>query len=231
MHRTDRKPECARSRTLVRTAAPAAWVAAIALYLACSPGGDGVSGSVIDRGDGEEERAAASVEPRLGDAIVQFEVKARLLDALHWDAIGIEVDALDGRVLLTGQVPDHATREMAEEIAGSVEGVEGTESRLVLADDGEAQSRRGAMRQGISSAGRAVRDALLVARLKVRLLQQIGRHGLDLDVQATDGVVTLRGRCPNEVHERVTLEAASTTPGVQRILNRIETGGAETTDA
>ena len=58
----------------------------------------------------------------IDDAILHFEAKARLLDELGWAAIGIDVDSMDGRIVLTGEVPVRADRELADELEAAVTG-------------------------------------------------------------------------------------------------------------
>lgn len=193
---------------------------------ACSPTGHEAAASMDHRnGDDTEEPAGFdAAEDRVDDAILHFEVKAKLLEALHWDAIGIEVNSLDGRILLSGEAPDRATLELAEEIARSVEGVQRVESQLVLEqEDGPERAGREKVDGALSEAEREVGDALLETRLKARLLQEIGRHALDVEVEAASGVVTLRGRLASEAHEQIALETASRTEGVEEVINLIET--------
>ncbi len=160
------------------------------------------------------------------DAILRFEIKSKLLGALGWDAVGIDVDALDGRVLLTGQVPDQPSRERAGTIVEKIDGVQRVDNRLVLADESVAQNGKptGQAADGrLPEAESEVRDALLESRLKARLLEQIGRHALGVEIEATSGVVTLRGRLDDDAQERIVLETVSKSPGVTRVVNRLET--------
>ncbi|MGD2113911.1 MAG: BON domain-containing protein [Acidobacteriota bacterium] len=189
---------------------------------ACSPGGEEAAAAAENAREGRVERTLSSAGEHVDDAILHFEVKARLLDELGWAAIGIEVDAVDGRILLTGEVPERSDRELAEEIVRSVDGVRRVESRLELEEDASPDGASAAERVA-REAEREVRDGLLEARLKARLLEEIGRHALDLEVEAADGVVTLRGTLDNEAHEQLALETASRTKGVEKVVNLIET--------
>ncbi len=227
IHQTHRTVRTSSIQALLGGAAVLALCTAPLLSAgACSPTGNGAAASTESHsGEGAEEPTKLdAAEDRVGDAILHFEVKAKLLEALHWDAIGIEVNSLDGRILLSGEAPDRATLELAEEIARSVEGVQQVESQLVLEQDDAPERTRGEkVDDAVSEAEREVSDALLEARLKARLLQEIGRHALDVEVEAASGVVTLRGHLASEAHEQIALETASRTEGVEEVINLIET--------
>ncbi len=191
--------------------------------VACAPGSERTA-AASETENGRLKATLATTEDHIDDAILHFEVKARLLDALGWAATGIDVDSMDGRVVLSGTVPARSDRELAEEIVASVEGVGKVENRLELEDAsaaGAPATTRVAARS--AEAGHEVRDALLEARLKAHLLEEIGRHALDIEVEAADGVVTLRGELDNEAHEQLALEAASRTEGVKRVINLLRT--------
>jgi len=194
-------------------------LALLVSVVACAPGSDRTAAAAEARND-RPEAIITTAGDHIDDAILHFEAKARLLDKLGWAAIGIDVDSMDGRIVLTGEVPVRADRELAEEIVTSVEGVERVENRLAL----EGESTAGApatarVAPRVAEAEHEVRDALLEARLKARLLEEIGRNALDIEVEAADGVVTLRGELDNEAHEQIALEAASRTEGVKRVIN------------
>jgi len=199
------------------------------LCTGCSPEADRAAAALAapDGSGGADARRDATrgdaTEARVDDAILHFEIKAKLLGTLGWDAVNIDIDALDGRVLLTGQVPDRSSRELAEEIVRSVDGVDEVDSRLTLEAGDEAPPTGQALDDHITEAEQEVRDALLASRLKAKLLEEIGRHALDVEIDAANGVVTLRGRLGNDAQERIVLETVSKSPGVKRVVNLLET--------
>lgn len=186
-------------------------LALILSAVACTSGDDGVAAAGATE-SGRVQATLTTAEDQIDDAILHFEAKARLLDELGWAAIGIDVDSMNGHLVLSGEVPTRADRELAEEIVRSVDGVESVESLLTLEGETTATTR-------VAEAEHEVRDALLETRLKAHLLEEIGRHALDIEIEAADGVVTLRGELDNEAHEKLALETASRTVGVKRVIN------------
>mgnify|MGYP006198154293 CR=1 FL=1 len=67
-----------------------------------------------------------------------------------------------------------------------------------------------------------VQDAALELRVGKTLLGEIGRHALRLEVESTDGVVSLRGKVPDRQRKELALRAAHETPGVKKVIDLIE---------
>jgi hyperosmotically inducible protein len=155
-------------------------------------------------------------EQDVADARLEADVRLALLDKLGDDALGVTVDAVGGRVSLLGAVDKRTTQELAEEVAKSVPGVQGVENRL-SAREGEPESTSVGKAAGHTE--REVGDAVLEMRVGRNLLGEIGRYALDLEVEATDGVVSLRGTLPDRERKSLALRVARETSGVARVID------------
>lgn len=155
-------------------------------------------------------------EQDVADARLEGEVRMALLEKLGDDALGITVDVAGGRVRLIGAVDQRATQELAEEVARSVPGVERVNNRLFARRESPESSSVG---RGVGTAQREVDDAVLEVRVGSKLLGEIGRYALDLEVEATDGVVSLRGSLPDVERKSLALRVARETAGVQRVVD------------
>ena len=167
------------------------------------------------------------VQSSVDDALLELKVKASLLDRLGTDAFGIDVEVVGDTVVLIGSVEKRATQELAEEVALSVKGVDSVRNKIALEEPKKAEKTEDTpiadgVARGVSKAEREVKDAVLEVRVKRRLLEEIGRHALDLEVEATDGTVTLRGRLPDRERERLALRTARKTRGVDKVIDLIE---------
>ena len=69
---------------------------------------------------------------------IREEVCERLSDAGELDASGIEVTVEGGEVTLEGEVPDRASKRLAEDVSDSVRGVRQTHNRLRVRSRGRA---------------------------------------------------------------------------------------------
>ena len=52
--------------------------------------------------------------------------------------------------------------------------------------------------------------------------KEIGRYALDLEVEATDGVVSLRGKLPDRLRKRLALDTAKETQGVKTVIDLLD---------
>ena len=150
-----------------------------------------------------------------GDAaLTELKVKAALLEKLGTDALGIKVAVVGDKVTLTGAVSKRSTEELAEEVARSVEGVKKVDNRLeVVASGGQAGGNVEA----------EANDSLLESKVKMALASEIGRHAWNVEVEATDGVVSLRGTVPDAQRREIAVKTARDTKGVRKVVDLLKT--------
>lgn len=160
------------------------------------------------------QRAAA--DRSVSDATVQADVYVALLEKLGRDGLPIDVSVYNGRVILTGNVGQRSTQELAEEVALSVPGVTSVDNRVTAPSGSTAQTAPG---QAADHVDLEVQDATLEARVKRNLLAEIGRYAFDLEVEAAAGVVSLRGTLPDQERKTIALRAAEQTAGVKKMID------------
>lgn len=158
---------------------------------------------------------------RVADAVLTEKVRAKLLSRLGTDALGIEVTAAGERVRLSGDVAERSTQELAEEVARSVRGVRGVDNRITLE---LRRDRPGAVGRVTAEAERELNDAALESRVKSKLLAELGRWALEIEVEVADGVVSLRGWSPDGARKRLALVTARDVRGVERVIDLIRIG-------
>jgi len=146
-------------------------------------------------------------------ALTELKVRAALLEKLGTDALNIKVTVVGEKVTLTGAVNKRSTEELAEEVARSVEGVGKVDNRLEVVESGQASG----------NLENEANDSLLESRVKVALASEIGRHAWKVEVEATDGVVSLRGTVPDEQRREIAVKAAKGTKGVRKVVDLIKT--------
>ena len=167
--------------------------------------------------------AADTDEDRdVAEAGIAADVRLALLDKLGWDALDVKVDVDGGQASLTGEVDRRTTQELAEEVALSVQGVERVDNRLRLKAQSAPETR---VDHAVSNTEREVNDAGLEMRVGKNLLAEIGRYALDLEVEVTDGVASVRGTVPDRERKSLALKAAERTSGVKKVIDLIEVRG------
>lgn len=158
-------------------------------------------------------------EQDVSDARLEKDVRLALLDKLGEDVLGVTVEAARGRVTLIGAVDERSTQELAEEVAKSVPGVLSVDNRLFARKESPESTTVG---RAAGTTEREVDDAVLEMRVGKNLLGEIGRYALDLEIEATDGVVSLRGTLPDPERKSLALRTVRETAGVKQVVDLVQ---------
>ena len=160
---------------------------------------------------------AAQAGSKQADWTTTLNVKLALLDKLGADSLHVEVDSMAGTVTLAGTVDKRETLELAETVAESVAGVEHVDNDLRLEAALANPSRVGAT---VNEADAEVKDAVLETKLRLALLDKMGRDGFRIGTEAASGVVTLSFERGFKAHTRREAVAIATgMAGVSKVVS------------
>ncbi|HEX6898584.1 MAG TPA: BON domain-containing protein [Thermoanaerobaculia bacterium] len=164
--------------------------------------------------------AAQEKKPTEQDAnyAKELEIRDLLLEKGGDKALGIQVTVDRTKAILTGQVPTRAAQELAEEVALSVDGIKSVDNRLRITPPPGGN----AVQKADRTLEEETADALLESKVKRHLYNEIGKRAKDLEVEAVDGVVSLRGTLPDASRKQIALDAATKTKGVKKVLDLIK---------
>lgn len=167
--------------------------------------------------------SAPSAEPApassraVSDARLAASIHVALLEQLGEDALGIETRVSGNKAVLSGEVGRRSSEELAEEVALSVDGIDRVSNHLRTR--GTAGAKKGRVQKALDDAGHEVEDAALETRVGIALLEELGRHAFGIEVEATDGVVSLRGHVPDEERRELAKRTAAGITGVEKVLD------------
>ncbi|MEM6547023.1 MAG: BON domain-containing protein [Pseudomonadota bacterium] len=121
----------------------------------------------------------------------------------------VSVDVIEGRVLLTGTVPEREDKIAATGIAWQTKGVVAVEDRLVVAEDTGTEAYW--------------TDVWISNQIRYALLTDRDIRSVNFNVETVDRVVHVTGiaRSPSEID--AVLKHASTTADVARVISHILT--------
>lgn len=156
-------------------------------------GGEAGGPGTLDR------RTAGAV---IGDQEIEFRARNRLSDAIP-KASSISVTSYNRQLLLTGQVPDEATRARATEVVKGVPEVRNVFNELSVS--------------GTTSLVAGANDASITSQVKARLVGDARVPGSKIKVVTESGVVYLMGLMKRAEASAAT-EIARTTSGVTRVV-------------
>ena len=126
----------------------------------------------------------------------------------------ISVDTEQGVVTLSGEVESVVERQLAIELAQSVDGVTRVEDQLQVVPELE----RNDTSKGFAG---TVKNATTTAKIKSQLLWNSETDGLDIQINTRNGVVTLDGTVGSEVEAAMAEQIARNTKGVKSVTSNL----------
>ncbi|MBZ5588448.1 MAG: BON domain-containing protein [Acidobacteriia bacterium] len=171
------------------------------------------------RAGGSIDHAWGQVSASVGEALLMTRVRVALLERLKEDGLRVTIEAHGGNIELSGQVERSANVQLAERVAASVDGVRTVHSSVTLAANGQALEPPVAHILGKVERGFA--DVLLEARVKVRLLSELGKVAFEVEVDAARGVVTLKGTVPDADRRKLATGIVRSTSGVKEVRDQL----------
>jgi len=141
------------------------------------------------------------------DSTITTKINARLIKDPMVRTRKIDVDTIDGHVILTGIVQTEKEVQRAVAIAGKVPGVKKITRNIQV---------------GSRSFGQAIDDELLGNRIKAKLIAEPGIRSLNIDVDVAKRVVTLSGIVDNPAQKRKIIEITKTTPRIIKVVDFIK---------
>lgn len=169
---------------------------------------------------GQETPAPATAQPAApatAEDRLAGEVRAALAQYLGEEAGEIAVLVTGNRAVLTGVVPRRAVQELAKEVALFVPGITRVSNYVELRP--RPVSPDTPVAAGVAHAEREVSDGALESRVKMRIASLIGVRARQVEVEAAEGWVSLRGVLPDAETKAMVLRVAEKTPGVARIID------------
>ncbi|MFI5197046.1 MAG: BON domain-containing protein [Thermoanaerobaculia bacterium] len=157
-------------------------------------------------------KAATKPKPMSKEVSEAFEatsVKARLIDKLGADALGISVSVSEKTATLTGEVTKSASQGLAEQVALSVKGIKKVDNKV------EVKEPAGP----VAASEASVKNVALEMKVKSILLTKIGTDALKIEVEAVDGVVSLRGKLDNLASSKVAIQKTRSIKGVRKVVD------------
>lgn len=155
-------------------------------------------------------------EQKLRDLATEASVRTAIGLNKHLDGSRIEVTIQDGQVELRGTVPSAGHRQLAEEIAGGIQGVRTVSNDLTI----EPTSQTAASPPE-RSLGQRLDDLTATARVKTAFALHRDIQQGDVSVRVLNGEASLTGTVPNWAARELAAKVAEDVEGVQRVHNQL----------
>ena len=143
-----------------------------------------------------------SLGAQTDDKVIASRVESRIGDAVS-DRSHVNVNSFNRKVLLTGEVPDQASKDRAEQVAKSVDNVASVVSDLEIG--------------GMTPSTARNNDAYLTGKVKTALVSRKDIFANAYKVVTEKSIVYLMGRVTRDEGDRAA-EAAASVSGVQKVV-------------
>lgn len=147
------------------------------------------------------------------DAWIDGKAETTLLLNGNLNSFDINTDVKNGVITLTGKVESDVDKALAQELLENLDGVSRVDNKLsVVAEKGK----------GDDADSSALKDAKIATVVKTRLLFESEVSGTSIDVDADNGVVTLKGKVDSDAEKDLAVAIAKNTDDVSRVVDRLE---------
>lgn len=168
----------------------------------------------------------AQTEEQRPDLWVKAKLETTYLLNRQLNPFDIKTDIKDGVAVLSGTVESDVERDLAEELALSIEGIQEVKNELKVDPSTAGMPPTDSAERSFS---RKVEDANLTAQVKSQLLSNRNTGGLAIDVDTRNAVVTLSGSVKSDAEAELAGRIAQNTRGVSSVENQLTVGGEEAT--
>lgn len=155
---------------------------------------------------------AAAQERSIGEQIDDKTVKSEISESWANDndqlGPGLDITVYQGRVLLTGRLPNPAWRDDAVRLAWKVQGVNEVYDEIQIGP--------------IPSTGEDLSDAKITAQLRADLMTDRDIHSLNYTITTADHVVFLIGAARNQAEIDAATNYARNEPNVRRVVSYVK---------
>jgi osmotically-inducible protein OsmY len=165
----------------------------------------------------EPDHPATPSSQRITDAWIDARLETAYLFNPSLDSFRIDTDVVNGAVVLSGTVESDLERDLAGELAESLNGVVSVDNRLDVNTTGEVAEVRGESESFVEK----VTDATMTARVKSQLIANPNLAGLAIDVDTSESIVTLSGDVGSEAERELAGLIATNTPDVAGVANEL----------
>lgn len=136
----------------------------------------------------------------------------------HLSIFDIDVDVRDQTAYLGGVVDSSIEKDLAEEVALTIDGMKGVKNSIVV-NEKDAEGRAEKLKDSFFQ---KVDDLTITASIKSKLLANSSIDGMDVNVDTKGSKVMLKGVVSSDVERELAEKIALNTRGVTEVENNLE---------
>ncbi len=167
------------------------------------------------------EQSVDGMQRAITDAWLDGKLETALLLNEHLNSFSIDTEVQNNVAILSGTVESDIDRDLAVEIARSVDGVSKVKDMLVVDKQKADENRESDAAMSRNGFRQSIANATLTARIKTELLVNSNTAGLSIDVDSDDGQVTLSGEVESDQEKELAERIAENTDGAYSVDNQL----------
>lgn len=154
------------------------------------------------------------------DGWIESKLETALILNEHLDALDIDISVDDNVASLGGEVNTDIEKELAENIALGIEGIDSVKNNIKLVPKRTSTAKEPLPRE--RSFAQYVSDVSTTAAIKTELLASKNVEGLKIDVDTYNNVVTLSGKVDTGAQKDLAQAIASKQHDVVNVVNKLD---------
>lgn len=174
----------------------------------------------VDRKSARTKDRYGLSKPELRNAWLEGKLETALLVNRHLNNFTIDNEVRNGKATLTGSVESKIDRELAEQVALSIDGIVDVDNQLQI-EPAKAKSQREAYGNE-RSFSQKLDDMSTTAIIKSKLLANQSTGGLDINVDTVSNMVSLSGEVATSEEKQLAEKIAENTGGVRKVKNLLK---------
>lgn len=160
----------------------------------------------------------AGMENRFRDGWIEGKVETIYLLNPHLNNFEIDAEVHGDAMVLTGEVDEAIDKDLAEAIAEGIDGIKTVDNRITVADR-RTKSDEKNEKPGLAQ---KVKDITTTTVIKGKFLNSPHISGFAIDVDTSNGMVTLNGDVNSEAAKDLAWRLAKNTDGVISVENNLK---------
>ena len=178
------------------------------------------------------EAECKTMEPKEHDSWIQGKLEGAYFLNKHLNPMEIKTKVNNNIVFLSGNVDSDIEKDLAGEIAKSIEGVEDVKNGLTVRPENFKKGDRKSTKDQTNKNGergfvQQVEDASTTASVKVQLLANSNTDGTDINVDTMNNIVTLKGHVNSPEEKDLAEKIALNTDDVLNVVNKIKVNSSK----
>lgn len=166
--------------------------------------------------DGTLKGTNIEADQRIIDGLRRGKIEGAFLFNHSLNPMALEITVTGNRAKLEGTVETHVQRDLAREIALSIDGIDRVTNQIQVDPETATQ-----LTEAPSEVTRSLSDNAITARIKTKLLANINVPGAQIHVYTEKGEVTLSGNVSSIDEQQLAYYLTRNTEGILAVHNDI----------